>query len=1112
MFTHLISVAKKLQTQPLFLFPEEEEMFERVNKVFGDQDEVKECVKNLQFKLYEDENEKEIFEGKGFLDDDVDRYESEEVKMANFFAKVQDSLKKLPFPPKFQPQNQQFQQQPQFQQNQRMVQNPLTQPYGQYAQNPQYQQNNQFQQQQRYVQNQQYGQKNQYQNQYQNQYNQQYNQQQPYDREQKEYSYKKYQYNNKPSQPEYQKYANTNYFNSKNTTNNQYSNTNKYYNNNTNQNYQKYSNRYNNNQNNTKSRYKIYSRYNYNSFQNPNHSNFNYKPSYYNYYDKYEQKKPSVNDMDQYSKYYNDKYGKRIRRIKITDLNKKINKRGNVNDQYWYNRKDTNGNQFNTDFLNSLISKKDNTKKLDDDTVDGSRGQKIFISGLINKLVDKKKKEEEEINDKKDDDKPQGEIINNMNHSFSPSYFKNQLDDLQELLNNSVKYKSALNKVYNGKFTDSEFKGDPYSIYGFGERNDYSLQELNNLPWLRPEVFFAGKQIKLYDTIHSNDIEQGGLGDCYFLAAISAIAEFPERLERLFLKKTYQQNGIYVVALCVDGIWQDVILDDLVPCTKYSKKPAFNRSKSSELWVILLEKAWAKVHGGYMNIAAGLTREALRDLTGASAITYFTSQKREELWEKLVEANASKHIMTAGSDDLNNGSDSYIEKIGIAGSHAYSLLEVYEIEKLRDGRYKVLTPAESKQGMRIERLVKLRNPWGKGEWKGDWSDSSYLWTAELKQQLNYEDTDDGVFYMTYNDFVKYYSDIQICYYHDGFKYSAVKLQSEKNGTVFLRFKIEIKGKYYLSLNQKNRRHFPKKKKYAYTNCGYIVARQLQNGKYDYIGGNMKADKENWIGEECDIGEYVVMIKTPWKSFVNEFSFSIYGLDKTDIKQTNRDNLPKNFIQGILTSHALEDTSNQLTSFAKQNQPDILYKTFDNRGGYGYIFFQNNSKSTILEASVEMLGSVNINTCSPFTGLRPSVEVKPGEHELIPYEAKALPYSTQMRMMTTFKNSLKAESLKSQVKKSSTVLTKSFKGSTLDIKVYVLYHANGLALLYENNESDYSISEELEFDLEGCHIDGVYGNYIEVVVGPGKERLLKVVKDDGVGEFTAKIKKLFYNIK
>ena len=31
------------------------------------------------------------------------------------------------------------------------------------------------------------------------------------------------------------------------------------------------------------------------------------------------------------------------------------------------------------------------------------------------------------------------------------------------------------------------------------------------------------------------------------------------------------------------------------------------------------------------------------------------------------------------------------------------------------------------------------------------------------------------------------------------------------------------------------------------------------------------------------------------------------------------------------------------------------------------------------------------------------EVTPGEIEIIPYEATQLPYSTQMRMLTTFKN-------------------------------------------------------------------------------------------------------------
>jgi len=91
-------------------------------------------------------------------------------------------------------------------------------------------------------------------------------------------------------------------------------------------------------------------------------------------------------------------------------------------------------------------------------------------------------------------------------------------------------------------------------------------------------------------------------------------------------------------------MWEDVIVDDLFPCYgKYGNyTPAFNHTKSNELWVMILEKAWAKIHGGYMNISAGLTREALRDLTGASAKTYFfssSSKKNLQLWGKMKEAH-----------------------------------------------------------------------------------------------------------------------------------------------------------------------------------------------------------------------------------------------------------------------------------------------------------------------------------------------------------------------------------------------------------------------------------------------------------------------------------------
>lgn len=96
---------------------------------------------------------------------------------------------------------------------------------------------------------------------------------------------------------------------------------------------------------------------------------------------------------------------------------------------------------------------------------------------------------------------------------------------------------------------------------------------------------------------------------------------------------------------------------------------------------MLLEKAWAKVNGGYCNIDAGLTREALRDLTGASARTIFTKAHRpDKIWNTLKKADANKWIMTAGSDNLNkDGTDGFIESLGLAGSHAYSLIGVHEI-------------------------------------------------------------------------------------------------------------------------------------------------------------------------------------------------------------------------------------------------------------------------------------------------------------------------------------------------------------------------------------------------------------------------------------------------
>jgi calpain-15 len=46
-----------------------------------------------------------------------------------------------------------------------------------------------------------------------------------------------------------------------------------------------------------------------------------------------------------------------------------------------------------------------------------------------------------------------------------------------------------------------------------------------------------------------------------------------------------------------------VIVDDQFPCLY--KRPIFSSANGKELWVLVLEKVWAKIHGSYKRIEYG---------------------------------------------------------------------------------------------------------------------------------------------------------------------------------------------------------------------------------------------------------------------------------------------------------------------------------------------------------------------------------------------------------------------------------------------------------------------------------------------------------------------------
>ena len=105
------------------------------------------------------------------------------------------------------------------------------------------------------------------------------------------------------------------------------------------------------------------------------------------------------------------------------------------------------------------------------------------------------------------------------------------------------------------------------------------------------------------------------------------------------------------------GQWKTVIVDDLFPCQQDGKlrfSQCNSKGEVHELWVMIVEKVWAKIFGSYVTIEAGTCRETLQAFTGAPTMPYDLNQEldKEDLWAALMEGETRNFIMTAGTDSL----------------------------------------------------------------------------------------------------------------------------------------------------------------------------------------------------------------------------------------------------------------------------------------------------------------------------------------------------------------------------------------------------------------------------------------------------------------------------
>ena len=448
--------------------------------------------------------------------------------------------------------------------------------------------------------------------------------------------------------------------------------------------------------------------------------------------------------------------------------------------------------------------------------------------------------------------------------------------------------------------TDKDLKFIP-------EKNSLCLINKNTNDWLRPLPYkVLNEDIENWDKInwrkiegikifseHSNptldNIRQGEyIGDCYFLSALGALCDRKEYLKNLIhrIEKNGKSIG-YKVELKLNGKRKYVLVDKYFPYIELKddknfkqKMFCFGSSFQDELWVSLFEKAWAKVNGCYARIGCGgKCGDGFDVLTSAISeyheILGINDNKKNELWSILWKAKKKdNYVICAGTRRLG-----FLERIwgdiGLISSHAYTIINLYS--------YK------DKNKNELIRLVKLRNPWGEKEFNGDWSDKSSKWNGFFKIEFEFKEAkDDGIFYMSYEDFTYYFKSVEILKMKENYEIiSSCKIsKKEAYKMQIIEFKIkknenkrENKIKVFINLYQKNPRIRRKNGTYFPDPVrGFLIlAKKISENEYAFISSKTDTKVHFAIEEELEIDkDYIIFCDVNYRFLYEE----IYGYNIT----------------------------------------------------------------------------------------------------------------------------------------------------------------------------------------------------------------------------------------
>uniref|UniRef100_A0A4W6G6G3 Calpain 9 n=1 Tax=Lates calcarifer TaxID=8187 RepID=A0A4W6G6G3_LATCA len=292
-------------------------------------------------------------------------------------------------------------------------------------------------------------------------------------------------------------------------------------------------------------------------------------------------------------------------------------------------------------------------------------------------------------------------------------------------------------------FEDPDFPATDSSLF-FSQSVPVQIQ------WKRPTELCENPQF-IVGGADRTDICQGQLGDCWLLAAIASLTLKKDALARVVPQDQsfdHRYAGIFHFQFWQHNRWLDVVVDDRLPSVR-NKLIMLHSASNDEFWSALLEKAYAKMHGSYESLKGGSTMEAMEDFTGGVGEMYETKNAPTDLFSIMKKALDRGSMMGCSIDITSSAESEAKTSTGLVKGHAYSITGLEEVNY---------------RGQKVQ-LIRIRNPWGQVEWNGPWSDNAREWNyvdAAEKTRILQNSTDDGEFWMEFEDFKRNYDKVEIC--------------------------------------------------------------------------------------------------------------------------------------------------------------------------------------------------------------------------------------------------------------------------------------------------------------------------------------------------------------